>query len=496
MSNKQLKWFSLDVVLNRVQEIFDSSISGNSFWLKVEIAQLKKDRRGHYYLELVENKNGFTLAKARGTIWRTTAFEIESNLGEKKDHILKEGAEILCFAQIIFSPVYGLSINILDIDLSFSLGEVERKKQQALMSLQEKGLLDLNKQVPLVSVIQNIAVIAAVNTAGYMDFIQQLKANEYGFVFTVDSYDAKVQGDQAHIGIMNQLREIQHKSYDVVVILRGGGAAMDLDVFNNLALASSIASYTLPIFTAIGHQTDTSVVDFVANTSFKTPSAAGAFIVDRAFNFWITQKEMFFKIKELVALLLEQGSAELSQNILEVKNQSNWIIRQKGSQLDTKASTLALLVKDPINAQNTTLYKNTTMLKTLVKSVSFEKLQDLANRASSVRLLSSNLHSASKYQLSNQQELLVIYLSSMLKKENAVQKQRLDVLQAYNIEGILRKGFAIVRVNDTVINQHTLLEPLDVLQIQLLNKAYLITIKDIKETQLWNSLLTKAPHKN
>ncbi|MHC5353331.1 exodeoxyribonuclease VII large subunit [Myroides sp. LJL115] len=496
MEEKQPKWFSLDVILNRVKEIFDSSISGKTFWLKVEVAQLKKDRRGHYYLELVENKQGVTLAKARATIWRQSALAIEDNLGEKKDSILKEGAQILCLGEVIFSPIYGLSINILDIDLSFSLGEVERKKQQAILTLQQQGLIDLNKQVPLPVVIQKIAVLASVNSAGYMDFINQLETNEYSFYFSISSYDTKVQGDRAHLEILEKLHSIKKDHYDVVVLLRGGGAAMDLDVFNNLALSKCIATFHTPVFTAIGHQTDTSVVDFVANHSFKTPSAAGAFIVERNFKYWIKMKDLFFQIKQYYGSIKEQQNFLISQRALTLSNLGKSTTIKKMSQINSLQSQLSLMVREPFFKQTISLESIAQQVGSIAKAACTEQLQYLIQKSSNIALFTSSTRKSAEYQLTNQQELLGFYAKSILKKNQIQQDQINQMLQAYDLESVLKKGFSIVRLNNKILTKDTVLKIGDVLEIQILDKAYLITIKDFKETILWKNLLMKKPQEN
>lgn len=496
MQEKQPKWFSLDIILNRVKEIFDSSISGKTFWLKVEIAQLKKDRRGHYYLELVENRQGVTLAKARATIWRQSAMVIEANLAEKKDSILKEGAQILCLGEVTFSPVYGLSINIVDIDLSFSLGEVERKKQQAILTLQQEGLIDLNKQVALPVVIQKIAVLASVNSAGYMDFINQLQTNEHGLSFSIKSYDTKVQGDRAHLEILEKLHSIKANHYHVIVLLRGGGAAMDLDVFNNLALSKCIATFHTPVFTAIGHQTDTSVVDFVANHSFKTPSAAGAFIVERNFKYWIGIKDVFFQIKQYYGIIKEQQNFLISQRALTLSNLGKSVTKEKMAQLNTWQSQLSLMGREPVFKQTILLESIAQQVGSIAKTACMEQLQYLIQRSSNISLYTKSTRKSVEYQLNNQQELLGFYAKNILKENQTRQDQISQMLQAYNVENVLKKGFSIVRVKDRVLTKDTVLQIGDVLEIQILDKAYLITIKDFKETILWKNLLMKKPQES
>lgn len=496
MGDIQSKWYTLSVILNRVKDIFDSSISGKHFWLKVEIAQIKHDRRGHYYLELVENKNGITLAKSRATIWNMFAKEIQKNLGDQKHNILKEGAEILCECEVVFSQVYGMSINIVQVDLSFSLGEVERKKQLALQELKKQGLLELNKSIALRDVIQNIAVLGSKNTAGYADFIKHLEQNEHGFKFYTTSFDTIVQGDNAPNRIIEQFYRIKPNEFDVIVLLRGGGAAMDLDVFNNLALAKVIANSHTPVFTAIGHQTDISVVDFVANQSFKTPSAAAAYIIERAYMFNNKVQSIYQNIMQCYTRGISEASTTLQARANALKALVDINCQNKQNLLKLQASSLSYMT---VNLFEKTKLDLTLFSQDIVQQATLgisAKKAELKQDSNLLLMYSSSLGQSQSYLLKSKLQTLEFYIENLLKKQHIELDKFMSIVQSYDLDQALKNGFCVAMHNGKIINANTQLKPNDVIELQLYNKAYLITIKDIKQIELWKNLPTNQQVKS
>ncbi|MHC5201152.1 exodeoxyribonuclease VII large subunit [Myroides sp. LJL119] len=496
MRDLQTKWFTLSVILNRVKDIFDASISGKHFWLKTEVSQIKQDRRGHYYLELVENRQGVTLARSRATIWKGSATVIENKLGDQHKNILKEGAEILCLCEIVFSQVYGFSISILDVDLSFSLGEVERKKQQALLELKNLGMLDLNKKIDVPLVIQNIAILGSVNTAGYTDFIKQLQQNNHGIIFHTKSFDTIVQGDNAHVKIIQELEKIKPGEFHVIVLLRGGGATMDLDVFNNLALAKSIANCKTAVYTAIGHQTDVSVVDFVSNQSFKTPSAVGAYIVERAFIYLNKVQEFYRGIMDQAMQLLYKSKVSLQNNANDLKTLVDHNCQ--------KRFALLQLHTNFVHYSSQSMYeKKKADLNLITQEITQEATLGLRSKKNELKQVVNHLEMNFKtmYQsynfiLKSHLQTLEFYSLNFLNKKSRELEQITDIVQGYDLQKILKKGFALVLVNGKVIHKDVRLMPNDIIELQLYNKAYLITIKDIKQTKIWKDLLMRQQAKN
>ncbi|MBQ8060750.1 MAG: exodeoxyribonuclease VII large subunit [Bacteroidales bacterium] len=251
-------------------------------WVKAEISSLSRKQNGHCYLDLSQSGRGGVLAKVRATIWASRWNYIDQYFKSVTGSSLEVGMEVLFRAQVVFHPVYGLSLDIDEVDPEFTLGAAERERQRTIMRLEEEGLIDLQKELSLPPLPYSLAVISAPGAAGYGDFMHHLLGNEYGFVFKVDFFEAVMQGQQAPESIMAALGEIltSHSEYDAVLILRGGGSDLDLACFDDYDLAAAIALCPVPVFTAIGHDKDYHVADMVANTFVKTPTALADLFLD------------------------------------------------------------------------------------------------------------------------------------------------------------------------------------------------------------------------
>jgi exodeoxyribonuclease VII large subunit len=254
-----------------------------SYWVVAEIGELREARNGHCYLEFVEKdeESNQLLSKSRATIWSYSYRSISAWFQSVTGETLKAGMTVLANVQIQFHEVYGLSLNVKDIDPNFTLGERARKKQEIIAQLKEDGIFEMNKSLPLPLVPQRIAVISAESAAGYGDFMNQISSNEYGYDLHSQIFVATMQGDKAAktiIGALHQIHE-QIEDFDAVVLIRGGGAQVDLDCFDDYELASHIAQFPLPVFTGIGHERDETICDLVAHTKLKTPTAVAEFLI-------------------------------------------------------------------------------------------------------------------------------------------------------------------------------------------------------------------------
>ena len=267
----------------QLQQAFPST-----YWVRAEIAQLTD--KGHCYLELVEKseKNIFA-AKMRATCWSNTWQLLSAYFLQETGRRPEAGMQVLVEVSIEYHPVYGLSLNIHNIDPSFTLGDLARQRQLTLEQLERDGVLDMNRSLPLPTLIRHIAVISAEGAAGYGDFCHQLQDNPYGLRFTTQLFPAVMQGDGAArsiIAALNAINEMANgkstndQCFDCVAIIRGGGATTDLTCFDTYELASHCAQFPLPIFSGIGHTRDVSIVDRVVHSSLKTPTAVAEALIE------------------------------------------------------------------------------------------------------------------------------------------------------------------------------------------------------------------------
>lgn len=255
----------------------------DEYWVEAELTEARISA-GHCYMELVQ-KDEFTntpVARAAAKCWRNTWAMVQPHFERITGQRLAKGIKVLLKVYPQFHENYGFSWIVTDIDPSFTLGDMQRKRLEIIRVLKEEGVFDLNKELSLPSFANRIAVISSQNAAGYGDFCNQLATNNYGLKFKTTLFTAIMQGERVEESVIEALNAINQNldNYDCVVIIRGGGATSDLSGFDTLALAENVANFPLPIITGIGHDRDESVIDLVAHTSVKTPTAAAAFLID------------------------------------------------------------------------------------------------------------------------------------------------------------------------------------------------------------------------
>ena len=253
------------------------------YWVVGELADFRQAPQGHVYFELVEKQGNQVLAKIRSNLWQFTYRSVAAKFESVTGTSLKNGMKVLAQVSVSYHPVFGLSVNVKDIDPSFSLGERARVRQETIDRLTREGLIRLNGQLPLPKVIQRIAVISSATAAGYGDFVNQLEQNPYGYRVYHRLFNSLMQGNEAVSSLLSALESVESEntksSFDAVVIIRGGGAQLDLDCFDDYRLAAQIAKFPLPIFTGIGHERDETIADLVAHTRLKTPTAVAEFLL-------------------------------------------------------------------------------------------------------------------------------------------------------------------------------------------------------------------------
>ena len=273
--------YSLKELCDWIQEIVENDLP-NRYWVCAEIASMSV--RGHCYMELVEKaENGILAAKVRATCWSNVYHLLSAYFLQETGQSLHTGLQVMLEVSVEYHAVYGLSLNVWNIDPTYTLGDLAKQRQVTIQQLTEDGVMDLQKALQIPSLPRRVAVISSADAAGYGDFCDQLKHNRFGFKFHVQLYPAVVQGDTAARSVVHALNSIAalEEEWDVVVIIRGGGASTDMSCFDDYNLASHCAQFPLPIIAGIGHTRDVSVVDMVVHTSVKTPTAAAEWLIER-----------------------------------------------------------------------------------------------------------------------------------------------------------------------------------------------------------------------
>ena len=311
--------FSLFELNNVIKNLISSALP-DAYWVIGEIADTKLNQRGHCYLELVEKEENRIIAQMKANIWAYEYRKLSLKFQAATNESLQPGMKVLLLVAVNFHEVYGLSLNVKDIDPAYTMGEMALKKKEVIERLTKEGIIALNKDLSLPVVPQRIAVISSPTAAGYSDFFDHLDNNPYGYRFIHVLFPALMQGAEAEESIIAALRKVNLNKalFDVLVIVRGGGSVIDLNCFDSYGIASRVAKFPLPVITGIGHEKDDTVVDMTAHTKMKTPTAVAEFLVSGLRSF-------------------EENITEIQARVVK---QTNGLISDKSHSLATLAQSL------------------------------------------------------------------------------------------------------------------------------------------------------------
>lgn len=284
------------------------------YWVAVEISEMRVASNGHCYLEFVQKDtaSGSLVAKARANIWRQNYVMLSTTFERATGQRLTAGIKVMVCVTVSFHELYGFSLNVIDIDSTYTLGDLAQRRHEIIRQLEEDGVMHLNKELPLPRVIRRVAIISSPTAAGYGDFCNQLDQSGYDFHYQL--FSAVMQGDHVEQSIISALNDIalDLDAWDVVVIIRGGGATTDLNGFDSYLLAANVAQFPLPVLTGIGHERDDTIVDLVAHTRLKTPTAVAAFLIERRGNELVQLQQLQERLVKAVQTRLQAEQAQVS----------------------------------------------------------------------------------------------------------------------------------------------------------------------------------------
>lgn len=363
-------------------------------WIVAEISEVKVNRTGHCYMELVEKPtdnhtaNTQPVAQARAVIWRQQWAMLSAYFRAATGSDLMAGMKILAKVIVSYHELYGLSLQITDLDASYTLGEAERQKQLTIEQLKADGVWDMNREVDMPLLVQRVAVVSSATAAGYRDFCNELR--EGGYALRIELFEAMMQGAAAEESICGVLDEIASRSdeFDAVVIIRGGGSVSDLGCFNSYRLCSYVAQFPLPVLTGIGHDKDVSVADMVANTPLKTPTAVAGWLTDRMARHEAWLDESLNRLHDMALATTADQHLRIERLASELTQSHNRIYERQLSKLTLWSEQLGLLTDRIIAAER-------LRLQSAAEVVEARKPQNILRMGFAiVRLGDKVLHSA------------------------------------------------------------------------------------------------------
>jgi exodeoxyribonuclease VII large subunit len=465
-SEKHIKLSELN---NKISDALTDRFKGQTFWVVADITNhsYKADKKIHYF-ELVEKgtTTNSIVAKIIGKAWGTGSMHL-SDFEKKTGQRFTNNINVLVLVSVDYHPLFGLSLNVLDIDTNFTLGILEQQRNATLKRLVEENsfivkegeqYITRNNQIKLRAVIQKVAVISGTNSAGLEDFRHTLENNDFGYVFEIDDYPTIVQGDNNAKVFLDKLIEVYRsgKLYDVVVITRGGGAQSDFLIFDNYNIGRAVAKFPIAIITGIGHQKNVSIVDLMAHTQTKTPTKAAEFIIahNRSFEEHILSLQKNIVIKSQQLFLLHY------QNLSNLKSSLSNNARQL---LSGHKDILIAINQNTINSSKSILYKEHRLLVNMSHQISGKPRIILYNRINDISNTINNLKTFTNQYLRNQKGYLAHYSSS---------------IRMMSPENILKKGYAIVKVNDKITSNADTIAVGDTIDVILADSIFKTTVKE------------------
>jgi len=416
----------------RIKDSFRKTFP-SAIWITSEISEMHGNRSGHCYLQLAEkDKTGEKiLATSRATIWASNYMMIKTQFENITRRPLSAGLKVMFKVEVVFHVLYGYSLNVIAVDPSYTLGDIERRRREIIERLTNEGVIDMNKSIPFPDLPKNIAVISSQTAAGYGDFMEHIQNNTFGYKFNVKLFPAIMQGDKTRVSVIAALDSINKyvDFFDVVVIIRGGGSQTDLSYFDDYEIALNIAQFPLPIISGIGHDRDVSIVDLVANLKVKTPTAAAILLIEK---FQIQDNllsDYGARLKESAETFTEKEYNFQNNKIILIKHLSSILLSRHKTSLVFLSQKSSYGVQVLIKGQDNSLSSYFADLKNIT-----------ANKINIEKINFSHIILGIKKQ-SN-----FIFASSSSLLEMAETKMKYA-----NPDIILKRGFSITKVNGKAI---------------------------------------------
>ncbi len=358
----------LSEVVNEIEGTIRNRFSDRTFWIKAEIADVKKyaDKRW-CFLKFIEKSGAMVTAEIKGVFWSGTYNNI-TNFEKATQQTFNSGLEITCNVAVRFHKRYGLTLEVLEIDFAYAIGKLEMERKQTIERLINEQIVvqdavtgqfySFNNRLGLPTVIQRIALITAPDSDGQRDFQKVIRNNKYGYAFSVTEFLTQIQGDEAGKLISNKLKAIDPGKFDIVAIVRGGGSDTDFKAFNDFDLVKCVATFPIPVLTGIGHDRNTSITDLVARQN-RTPTETATFIIDHNLNFDNEIEEFKERLSRAVDSCLDHAKKDLENYRQRIKNLSPATILKKGFAIVMMDGKIIIDPKKiPGNATISTLLKD------------------------------------------------------------------------------------------------------------------------------------------
>jgi exodeoxyribonuclease VII large subunit len=444
MTSSEKEIFTLKQVANSIQKTLQERYN-RTYWVKAEMHKLNYTMKGHCYPELVYKENDIIVAEMRGQIWKSNFERIMDTFSKEVKEPIQDGMLLLFEVKIVYHPVYGLSLDIIDIDPSFTLGELHKEREETIKRLEKEGLFYKNHQVSFPLLPQRIAVISVESSKGLSDFYSVTKSNPWGYAFFFMLFQAQLNGDGAVNSIIAQLKRIEKVKthFDAVVIVRGGGGEIGLSCYNNYELSKAIATFSLPILTGIGHSTNVTVAELVAHRSAITPTELGEFLIQQFHNFSVPIKDAIKTIKNKAQATF-RFSKELFQSELKMFRQvsiNRFMIER--NTLKDLSQIVSSEAQGRLKLQHKEVYRFSELMKIQVENFTRKEEVQLNFLQKQLSNWSVNQKPFLTSKVNQLQQQLIFNTKNRFKLELQKINEKAQIVSILDPKNILKRGYVI-----------------------------------------------------
>ncbi|MBP8752888.1 MAG: exodeoxyribonuclease VII large subunit [Chitinophagales bacterium] len=445
ISNKKV--FSLSEVTASIERTIEARYK-SAFWMTAEMNKLNYYKHsGHCYPDLIERNNEKVIAQVRATLWKGDFQNINRKFLTVLKEPLKDGIKILLLAKISFDALHGLSIQILDIDPGYTLGDLEKEKQDTIKRLETEHVFNTNKSIALPLLPQRIAIISVETSKGYADFLQVIKTNSWNYKFFFMLFPSLLQGDKAAQNIISQLNRIKKvkQHFDAVAIIRGGGGDVGLSCYNNYNLAKAIAEFPLPVLTGIGHSTNETVSEMIAHTNAITPTKLAEFLIQKFHNVSVPVKNA------------EKYIAVHAKQILDYATQ----------QLLAELKLFKSVTENMVTNGKYRIAECIGELQQHSEAILLKQHREIKHKSIIIIKDSNNYVMHKRVQLTQAASAVQYSLPRIFKQERIGLKHIEEKIQVMHPENILKRGFSITTLNGKLVQQIKNIKAGDLLQTKI-----------------------------
>lgn len=437
--------FTLRQVAESIRKTIAERYS-RTYWVTAEMHKLNQTRKGHCYPELVQKEDELIVVEMRGTIWKQHFERIQQKFFEIVKEPLHDGMELLFHVKITYHPLYNIGLEIIDIDPNYTLGALQRERQETLERLNKEGILNANQNLEMALVPKRLAVISQADSKGYSDFVTLLNGHPKRYHFSTFLFEATLQGDAAITSIQNQLKRIEKvkQHFDAVVVIRGGGGEIGMHCYNNYELAKAIATFPLPVLTGIGHSTNLTVCEMIAFRNGITPSDMAYFLLRIFEELDEPLDEILLKLPQQIQHFMQDAANQFGQLTRSFQQEVQTAIQFEKNNFLNTVKDFEFRVKHKMTYSNQLLIELRNNIRSSSSYLFEAQKNKLDTTINLLQIHSRSLLNANLQTISTQENQLIKILPRTFESESAKLEQAERHLKLLDPITVLQRGYAIV----------------------------------------------------